>query len=402
VVTTTQVTLYKAAEAKVPVGFAEIGSRIPARSKPLGACEGGSWYEVSGGAYLCSGDGVTLEPRGFTGEVLNAEDRLRVARLDHVNPFRHVKAKRSAPLMRRAPRPNELGDIARDRIDRGLLLKHLEGTYLLSIIRPVTIGGEPLLETRARNYLRVRDVDKELPDPIMHGVKLGSGHKLPLGFASQGTELFCDQGGDLVKCGEVQKHALLPSGHVVSREGRRFVRIRQGLVPRDDVRILRKIERPAGVGAYEKWVHIDLGEQALVAYRGDRPVLATLVSTGKPGHDTPDGLFQVWAKYTAKIMRGVDDDGPYSVQEVPWTMYFHNAYAVHGAYWHDVFGHTRSHGCVNVPPADARWLFYWSEPTLPAGWTGRINVHGMHVYVTGTTPPDTPTVATEQAAVTGP
>jgi hypothetical protein len=232
----------------------------------------------------------------------------------------------------------------------------------------------------------------------MHGVKLGSGRSLPLGFAFQDTALFCDNGDDLVQCGDVQKHALLPAGHVVAREGRRFLRTRQGLVPRNDVRIVRKIDRPAGVGTDEKWIHIDLSQQSLVAYRGDRPVLATLVSTGKPGHDTPDGLFQVWAKYTSKIMRGVDDDGPYSVQEVPWSMYFKDAYAVHGAYWHDVFGSTRSHGCVNVPPADARWLFYWSEPKLPAGWTGKINVQGMHVYVTGTTPTSTPTVALEKGA----
>ncbi|HET6612892.1 MAG TPA: L,D-transpeptidase, partial [Kofleriaceae bacterium] len=120
---------------------------------------------------------------------------------------------------------------------------------------------------------------------------------------------------------------------------------------------------------------------------GDTPVFSTLVSSGKPGHDTPTGLYRVERKYLYKTMRGEDKNGPYSVQEVPWTMYFHDAYAVHGAYWHDVFGRPRSHGCVNVPPADARWLYYWSEPALPRGWSSMYNRLGIHIYITGKTPP---------------
>jgi hypothetical protein len=48
-------------------------------------------------------------------------------------------------------------------------------------------------------------------------------------------------------------------------------------------------------------------------------------------------------------------------------MYFYGAYSIHGAYWHNDFGRPRSHGCVNVPIADAKWLFEWADPVLPAG-----------------------------------
>jgi hypothetical protein len=51
-------------------------------------------------------------------------------------------------------------------------------------------------------------------------------------------------------------------------------------------------------------------------------------------------------------------------------MYFHGNFAIHGAFWHYSFGQVRSHGCVNVSPADARWVFSWSTPTLPASWHG--------------------------------
>jgi hypothetical protein len=41
----------------------------------------------------------------------------------------------------------------------------------------------------------------------------------------------------------------------------------------------------------------------------------------------------------------------------------------HTAYWHDQFGTRRSHGCVNLAPRDARWLYFWSDPQAPPGWT---------------------------------
>jgi hypothetical protein len=49
-------------------------------------------------------------------------------------------------------------------------------------------------------------------------------------------------------------------------------------------------------------------------------------------------------------------------------MYFIGSYALHGAFWHNGFGGMRSHGCINLPPFDARWLFFWSDPYLPEGW----------------------------------
>ena len=40
------------------------------------------------------------------------------------------------------------------------------------------------------------------------------------------------------------------------------------------------------------------------------------------------------------------------------------------AYWHNIFGNVRSHGCTNLAPRDARWLYHWSSPEVPAGWHG--------------------------------
>ncbi len=139
------------------------------------------------------------------------------------------------------------------------------------------------------------------------------------------------------------------------------------------------IEPPDGVlrdnrvrSGNDQWIDVDVGEQVLVAYRGRTPVYATMVSSGK-GSPTPRGNYPIWAKVASMTMANQDyEDKPYMVEHVPWVLLFQGHNAIHGAYWHDRFGNRRSHGCVNLAPRDARWVFEWVSPTLPAGWTGYI------------------------------
>jgi hypothetical protein len=70
-------------------------------------------------------------------------------------------------------------------------------------------------------------------------------------------------------------------------------------------------------------------------------------------------------------------------------MYFQLAYALHSAFWHDSFGHPHSHGCVNLAPRDAKWLFEFVEPPLPTGWHGvypKPKQPGTRLYIHGVTP----------------
>ncbi len=126
---------------------------------------------------------------------------------------------------------------------------------------------------------------------------------------------------------------------------------------------------PEGVGPNEKWIEINTYEQTLAAYQGSRMVFATLVSTGRPSTWTPSGLTRLWGKYRTTPMqnRDVTPGSPawYYLEDVEWTQYFNGAYAIHAAYWHNAFGFTRSHGCVNMAPRDARWLFDWTTPYTP-------------------------------------
>ncbi len=133
----------------------------------------------------------------------------------------------------------------------------------------------------------------------------------------------------------------------------------------------------------EKWIDVNLTRQTLVAFEGETPVFATLVSTGKrlKTHETPTGTWRIQHKHLASRMSGngvAPGEMPYSIDDVPYSMFYEGSYAIHGAFWHDGFGRVRSHGCTNLSPLDAKRLFFWADPPLPEGWHG--------VYATEETP----------------
>ncbi len=129
-----------------------------------------------------------------------------------------------------------------------------------------------------------------------------------------------------------------------------------------DVGTVKPISRAQTISPTDHWIEVNLFEQSLAAYEGDRMVYATLVSSGMPGWDTPSGLFHIQSKVKVAKMSGGGLADWYFLEDVLDTMYFTSSYALHGAYWHDDFGRYKSHGCVNMSPLDARWLFDWTTP----------------------------------------
>jgi hypothetical protein len=119
---------------------------------------------------------------------------------------------------------------------------------------------------------------------------------------------------------------------------------------------------PIPEDAEGRWVAVDLYEQTLVAYEDDKPVFATLISTGLETTETNLGYFNVWARLPTDRMSGAAGaPNAYDLQTVPWVMYFDGSISLHGTYWHDFFGYRRSRGCVNLSISDARWVFNWME-----------------------------------------
>jgi lipoprotein-anchoring transpeptidase ErfK/SrfK len=178
----------------------------------------------------------------------------------------------------------------------------------------------------------------------------------------------------------------------------------------------------------QKWIEVSILQQTMVLWEGQKPVYATLVSTGQDGmkdpkttKSTPMGYFRIQSKHVTATMdaneqsaqgktpeasdkdigeakmsfrttepapksaeapraaaadAGTDGgekqwgrpEGSFELRDVPYVQYFTSGYALHGAYWHDVFGKARSHGCINLSPIDAHRLFYWTDPPLPDRW----------------------------------
>ena len=115
----------------------------------------------------------------------------------------------------------------------------------------------------------------------------------------------------------------------------------------------------------EKWIEVNVSTQQITAWEGDTPVFTFIGSTGLPNTPTVVGEFNIYWKLESTLMAGAD----YYLPDVPYTMYFYQGYALHGAYWHNNFGQPMSHGCVNLDIADAQTIFEWADPVIPPGHT---------------------------------
>lgn len=160
-----------------------------------------------------------------------------------------------------------------------------------------------------------------------------------------------------------------------------------------DVRVFVPHDAPALLQPGERWIDVDVDAEILVAYEGETPVYSTLVTSGGKETPTEPGVYRMWLKESEADMKGLNGEDPYSVATVPWTQFFspEKGLALHTAYWHDAFGTRRSHGCVNLAPRDARWLYFWSDPQVPPGWTmsaGVVEAPGSIVRIRNAADPD--------------
>lgn len=379
------------------LGYMRRGSQFRASEEVSRKGCGRGWFEVPGGGFVCNGDGFGLDSRPRATDAAPGP-----ATLGEALPYRYAKVVSSrVPQFSHLPTPEEeqqvtlaLNNLATDagvttdealpaEISASLRLAMEPGFYV-SVDAEERDPGDAkrvFVRTVRGGYVRAdKLVPAKLPAPI--GVTLGRRLQLPVAFVYRGgaPRLARDPvTGEAKKLGgDVPLHsAHALTGEVVERSGRRYYATRDGHLLRDtSVRVVESVPRPKLIKATESWIRVDLSRQTLTAYEGDTPVFATLVSSGITDHATPTGMFRLHAKHvTATMADDLAVDGPYSIEDVPWTMYFQGSYALHAAFWHERFGHARSHGCVNLSPRDARWLFFWTQPALPSAW------HGVHPNV---------------------
>jgi lipoprotein-anchoring transpeptidase ErfK/SrfK len=228
---------------------------------------------------------------------------------------------------------------------------------------------------------------REVKPSAFHGIALDENTPLPVAFvrpryhparlksdgspwattASDATAIY-EPRAAIPITGETRSFA--GASYLVTRDG--------GLVKADSV---IKIDAPKNLPAFaakgEKWIEVSITRQSITAFEGDRGVYVSLVSTGIDGlgdpessHATIRGVYRIHQKHATITMDSTVVGEEFSLRDVPYVQYFEGSYALHAAYWHDGFGEPRSHGCINLAPIDAQWLFGWTGPTLPEKWHG--------------------------------
>jgi len=338
-------------------GAAVLGAMLPLyAARPGPGCEG-TWLMVGALAWVCSG---RVEPSPWRATP-PGEPRSDA----HGLPYRYHFVGEYGTLGYRDLATAELG--APDA--------ELAPGFAVAVVqtRARSPGDEFALTTKGF-WLPMRDLGPAHPS-LFHGEELRGALDIAWVYTEEAPS-FDGPGGRRLPGGLAQ-FSVVTVLESVARGPRRWYRIgdREWLDGRD-LRVPTRPDPMPAVGPAERWIDVDRGQQVLTAYEGDRPVFATLVSTGR-GPDgtqesTPSGLHRIWIKLLSSDMDNLEDDGAshlYAIQDVPWVMYFDRGYGLHGTFWHRSFGRVRSHGCVNLAPLDARRLFDWTGPRLPAGWS---------------------------------
>ncbi|MGB8222554.1 MAG: L,D-transpeptidase [Polyangiales bacterium] len=369
-------------------GVVRRGSVLEVGRKVRGSgCKDGTWYEAKPFGYVCTALGfqVTDTP---------SANRYGVppAKVNQHLPYQYSRViTKRAPRYYRMPTEEEEKDAQAAMQNGGsvpeVVSALMDGDYFLALAEKETRKTDGAVFYRTVRGRFVREADVELRNPeVVRGEELGrEGWRLPLAIVyGEDRELLDVRGRAPRTIGIAQKHARFVVEEEITKGGVAYVAGAPGAVRRAEVRVARRAKRPSDVPANGRWIHVDLSEQTLIAYEGDEPVYATVISSGKEGYEPPTGLFEIQQKYISTTMNATDPkDGFYEVEEVPWTLYYDGSYALHGAYWHTDFGNVRSHGCTNVAPVDARWLFYWSDPEVPPAWHAvRFHPDTTWVYLT--------------------
>ncbi|MBK6693821.1 MAG: L,D-transpeptidase [Myxococcales bacterium] len=291
------------------------------------------------------------------------------------------------------------GAFAWDRIERvadDAPDQELEPGFAIAAVEERTAFGERYIKTSKGRFVPLRDLAPAHPSGFS-GEHLAAGAGLDFGWvvvdratvratpSAAGKAL-----GSRVRFERVEVRELRGKGVAawarVSKDGEA-----EAWLPARELARPSASPRPTTVGDDERWIDVELASQTLVAYAGDRPLFATLVSTGRgpQGSETatPRGEHRVWVKLATSTMdnlerrddlshAGSEDGDPhvYSLDDVPYVQFFDKAVALHGVFWHRNFGRVQSHGCVNLSPKDARFLFSITLPRLPRGWSAALPV----------------------------
>jgi len=409
-------------------GFARTGAllrRAGAQASTKGCAEG--WYKVEPDGYVCLGKAATLDPEHPILQLASVQPDRSLPL-----PYAYGRSRYPAPpLYTKLPSADEQRLAERDlghHLPKKFATKwpDAQGTPPPSLLAHGELVPRPYgypvlkrdfmtgyaLNDSAFAFMDIFEADGRawglttdmsiLPldrlEPVaaseFFGVVLGETATLPVTFVRSGSQYLYEGSATLgVKPlrAIAAREAFHVSGEPVKIGGVKFLATREGHLLKEHLRhvtISPRREMPKWAKDGRLWIEVSLLKQTLVAYRGAEPIFATLVSTGKDGlgdpettHSTPQGVFLIHTKHVTSTMSGEAADDEYDLRDVPYVQYFKDGYAFHAAFWHDGFGDPRSHGCINLSPADARHLFSVTDPPVPLRWHSALSTRGTLVYV---------------------
>jgi hypothetical protein len=402
-----------------PVGWLRRGEvvRLKPSSETTASC-GSGWHAIYPQGFACAGEGIQISPApaSATAEQRAGANRdaplpysyylVKDAKVPELHAFPSREQQRAVQLYMDAwsallRESADAGVSAREQKKRAAKLKKFEAGELPDqpkkhpiirrfLERGYFVAGTDVIERPERRYLHTVRGSYVQEDQLapksgaqFRGVELGGTTSLPVAWAvrpatAQRAVSLPDGSTKLVDAEgkpPIERLALVPSWKRWARVNDKPVHeLSDGTFLREwYLAVAERIARPKEVGPDEPWIHVDEGEQTLVLYVGDEPRFATLVSSGTDDHKTPLGSYRLTRKFLSDTMSDIGADAAddrYSIDDVPWAQYFHGARALHAAFWHTGFGLPRSHGCINLAPADAFYLFQRTWPPLPPTWHG--------------------------------
>lgn len=395
------------------IGYARSGGRVPVSPGTIAGegCRSG-WYPLVGGGFICASEGST--------DPTDPQVRLAVRPpdLSAILPYPYARnAQNGTPLYTSVPSQDQIalyepsaprsdptraadpGSLAwwqrkeapLSEVRLAELADESDGVLGRRMVRGFYVAVDTEFEWVSRTWYKTtkgmiapKDRFVAVEGSEFKGAELDDEHTLPVAWVYGGREnrpTYAIENGKVTSNGVVEKlkpvHLTTES---VEAEGHRYVRSTEGFWLRSDqVRIAEQPPIPVNVTPDEHWIHVDLYSQTLVALVGSTPVFTTLVSSGKESEDeekdhrTPPGEWTIREKHISTTMDGdgtAAGDLPYSIEDVPYVMYFQGSYALHAAFWHRNYGVRMSHGCINLAPLDAKYLFLFTGPTVREGWHG--------------------------------
>lgn len=252
-----------------------------------------------------------------------------------------------------------------DAIGGGSVLRTIPdgGSRYVTMIDSATSGGRTFVRTMDGGWVEATPFYSW---PKWQGLEFYSTPKNDFGWTINPTPSYTQPSFAAPQTGkEYQKYVEFQIYQVVEAEGYEWYEAGPGeWIPQlKSRRLVVDTNAPEGVDN-NRWISIDLDNQTLAAYEDGKLVFAALVATGSGELYSDPGLYYIYEKRELEQMQGSytsDRSDFYSLEGVPWTMYYNHAQAIHGIYWPALLGFTQSHGCVNMFPGDAHWLFNWAK-----------------------------------------